>query len=138
MAISVLGTAQTVPEILYYKFDSGNVIPNEASTPPTGATSGTITGLTVGGTGLSGTALLGTGLTSTGNVVNTGWATNLTGSSWTIGFYTANVPASSILFYIFGDANAGGFRCLQMAWRAQTIGFYVAQVCQISQQQAEQ
>ena len=103
--------AQSIPELIYYKFNTGTTIPNEASAP-VGTANATIvgTGLSVGGTGLTGTGLVGTGTSSTTDYVNTGWATSLTGS-WTIGFYTANVPTSSTLFYIFGDLSASSFRC---------------------------
>ncbi len=55
--------------------------------------------------------MIGTGVSSSTDFVNTGWATNLTGMSWTISFKTANITSSSTLFYIFGDSTAGSFRC---------------------------
>ena len=100
-----------LPELLYYKFDNGSVIVNDADTP-VGSNPATITGtgLSVGGTGLFSTALQGTGVSSTGGVINTGWNTNLSGS-FTIGFWTSNITPSTTLYYIFGDAGANSFRC---------------------------
>lgn len=102
--------AQLPPEILYYNFNTpGPNVPNLASSPPPGTTTGTIVGgLTIGGSGQCGNALVGNG--SSTDYVNTAWTTSLTGS-WTISFWTSNIPPSATLFYIFGDANAGSFRC---------------------------
>lgn len=103
--------AQTLPEVLYYKFDQGATIVNDATTPGgTNPASITGTGLSVGGVGLSATALQGTGVTSTSGVINTGWPTTINGS-FTIGFWTGNIQPSSTLWYIFGDASAGSLRC---------------------------
>ncbi len=102
------------PEILHYKFDgTGTTVTNYATNPPAGTATGTIlgTGLTQGGTGVCDGALNGTGTGSTNDYVNTNWATNLTGTSWTIAFWTNNITPSGNLWYIFGDVNANGFRC---------------------------
>lgn len=103
--------AQALPELIYYKFDQGATIVNDASTP-VGNNPATITGtgLSVGGVGLFGQALQGTGVASAGGVINTGWPTTINGS-FTIGFWTGNIAPSSTLWYIFGDAAAGGLRC---------------------------
>lgn len=103
--------SQAVPELIYYKFDTGDTITNYASTP-VGINPAVIvgTGHSIGDTGLVGTALVGTGVSSGTNYVNTGWNTNLTGS-WTIGFYTKNIQPTTTLWYIFGDNTAGNFRC---------------------------
>lgn len=102
---------QAVPELMYYKFDTGNTLTNDASAPVgTNPAMLTGTGLTVGGSGMVGTTLIGTGTSSTNDFVNTGWNTNLSGS-WTIGFWTSNVPTGSTLWYIFGDNTANSFRC---------------------------
>jgi hypothetical protein len=110
------GTAafgQSVPELLWYKFDgSGNTVPNLASNPPTGTANATLMGgLTQGGSGICGGTAIGTGISSTTDYVNTGWATNLTGTSWTISMRTKDIIGTSTLYYVFGDANAAGFRC---------------------------
>lgn len=108
-------TQAPVPELLYYNFNgSGTSVPNLASSPPSGTAVATIQGgLTQGGTdGACGTGgLIGNGLNSNTNRLNTGWATNLTGTSWTISFRSSNINNTSSLWYIFGDPNATGFRC---------------------------
>jgi hypothetical protein len=103
-----------VPEILHYRFDeTGTTVTNQASAPPAGTATGTITGTTMS-QGLLFTPvagkLVGTGASSTSDYVNTGWVTSLPGS-WTISFFTGNVQPSATLYYIFGDINAGSFRC---------------------------
>ncbi|TVQ78548.1 MAG: T9SS C-terminal target domain-containing protein [Flavobacteriales bacterium] len=107
-----LHAQQALPELLYYRFDQpGTSIPNDA-TSPVGNNPATIIGtaLSIGGVGLSGTALVGTGGASASNAINTNWNTNLSGS-FTIGFWTSSVPASTILFYVFGDPGANSLRC---------------------------
>ncbi|MBK7692519.1 MAG: hypothetical protein IPJ31_15920 [Bacteroidetes bacterium] len=105
--------AQSIPELLYYKFDGGGAtVPNMASAPPVGTGTATILGgITQGGSGKCGGALIGSGISATTDYLNTGWATSLTGTSWTISFWSSNITPSATLFYIFGDVNAGGFRC---------------------------
>ncbi|MCB0481573.1 MAG: T9SS type A sorting domain-containing protein [Flavobacteriales bacterium] len=101
-----------IPEMIYLKFNSSGTQTNQSPAATRVFTTATITGtgLSVGGTGLSGTALLGSSTTSTSGVINTGWNTSLTGS-WTLAFWSSNYQPSSTLFYIFGDAGAGSFRC---------------------------
>ncbi|HET6990245.1 MAG TPA: LamG domain-containing protein, partial [Bacteroidia bacterium] len=105
--------SQAIPELLYYKFDgTGTSVPNLASSPPVGTTTATLMGgLTQGSTGQCQGAVIGSGTSSTTDYVNTGYATNLTGTSWTISMWTSNITASATLFYIFGDVSAGSFRC---------------------------
>lgn len=104
--------AQSVPEVLYYRFDgTGTTVPNLASAPPPGTTTATIMGsITQGPSGQCGGALVGSGNSSSTDYLNTNYAPNLSGS-WTISMYTKDITASSTLFYIFGDANSGSFRC---------------------------
>ncbi len=103
--------SQGVPELLYYKFNTGDTIINYASSPVgTNPTSITGTTLTVGSTGLDGTALVGTGGIGSSNKIATGWNTSFTGS-FTIAFWTSSIPTSSTLYYIFGDVGAASFRC---------------------------
>ncbi|MBL0015843.1 MAG: T9SS type A sorting domain-containing protein [Bacteroidetes bacterium] len=101
------------PELLWYKFDgTGTSVPNLASTPPPGTATATLMGgLTQGGSDICDGTVIGTGISSTTDYVNTGWATNLSGTSWTISFRTKDITPSSTLFYVFGDAGAGTFRC---------------------------
>ena len=102
---------QAVPELLYYKFNgTGSNIPNLASAPPVGTTTALIVnGQAQGGIGQCGKALVGTGGSSNTDYVNTNWAPSLTGS-WTLSFWTNNVPSTTTTYYILGDVNAGGFR----------------------------
>ncbi len=103
------------PEVLYYDFNgSGTSVPNLASAPPVGTSTATILGgVTQGGTGtLCNGALIGTGISSTTDYLNTGWVTSITSTSaWTISFRSANFGSTTALYYIFGDASAGSFRC---------------------------
>jgi hypothetical protein len=110
---SLFAQNQAVPELLYYTFDgTGTSVPNQATTPPPGTNTATLMGgLTQGPTGQCHGAVIGSGNSSTTDYVSTGWATNLTGMSWTISMYTQDITANSTLFYIFGDADAGQFRC---------------------------
>lgn len=109
--------ADSVPEILHYKFnETGTTVTNYASSPPAGTATATIMGsLTQTGTDFNyandGYSLVGSGNASSTDYLNTGWVTNLTGTSWTISVISSNITASSTLFYIFGDASAGSFRC---------------------------
>jgi Concanavalin A-like lectin/glucanases superfamily/Calcium-binding EGF domain len=110
---STAGTGcRWLPDVLWYRFDgAGTSVPNKATTPPLGAETATLMGgNTQGSTGQCGGALIGTGNSSSNDYVQTGWPTNLTGS-WTISFWTSNIPSSSILFYVFGDLSAQEFRC---------------------------
>jgi len=113
--ITTIVFGQTVPEILYYKFDgTGTSVPNLASSPPAGTATATIVGgLTQSGTnnGLCGGALVGVGGSSSTNYVNTGWNTALGTGAWTIMFWTNNIPNNTTLHYQFGDASASSFRC---------------------------
>lgn len=114
MSISVSAAPVPVPEILHYRFDeTGGSVTNHASAPPAGTETGTIQGSSlVQGGSFSPIAgeLTGTGQSSNSDYVNTNWATSLPGS-WTISFFTSAVPANTTLYYIFGDLNAGSFRC---------------------------
>lgn len=116
LGIGVHSYAQLIPnpEILYYKFDgSGTKVPNMALNPPLGTDTAMIMGgLTQGGIGQCGSALVGTGLSASSDYVNTNWAPNIaSGTSWTISFWSSEIGPSSTLFYLFGDANSGSFRC---------------------------
>lgn len=112
-ALAATAAPPPVPDIMHYKFDgTGATVTNYATgTSPAPATATLAGGLTQGAT-IPGTviqAVTGTGVSATTDFVNTGWATNLSGS-WSISFFTSNIGASSTLFYMFGDAGAGSFR----------------------------
>lgn len=103
--------SQAVPEYMYYKFDAPGDQQNYASAP-VGNNPATLSGLIVGSSGEFGTAVVGNGSSSSSNCLNTGWATSLPSTGWTISFWVNNFPGtSSTTFYYFGDNTAGSFRC---------------------------
>lgn len=105
--------AQNIPDLMYYTFDgSGTSVPNLATNPPAGTANAAIMGGQTQGTAgnLCGGSLIGTGNSSNGDYLNTNWAPMLT-TPWTISFRTSNIGPSSLLFYMFGDINAGELRC---------------------------
>lgn len=103
-----------VPEIIHYQFDeAGILVTNRASSPPVNAGSATLMGGLTQGAPIAGThlmAVVGSGNSSSTDYVNTGWATNLTGSAWSISFFSSEVAPSATLFYIMGDDSAESFR----------------------------
>ncbi|KAA9331135.1 T9SS type A sorting domain-containing protein [Adhaeribacter soli] len=102
--------AQSVPELIYYKFDSpGTTVQNLASAPA-GTNPAPISGATIGGAGQFGSAFTGNGNTTATNSVNTGWAPNLGSGSWTISLWLNNIPSSTTLQYFFGDVNTNSLR----------------------------
>lgn len=111
---TTLLSAQNVPELLYYNFDgSGTKVPNLASSPPAGTDTATIMGSIIQGSSsfLCGGSLIGSGNSASTDYLNTGWNTELSGMSWTISFRSSQFAPNSTLYYIFGDLNAGSFRC---------------------------
>jgi len=101
--------AQGVPEYMYFKFDAPGNQTNFASAP-VGNNPAILTGLTIGGTGQFGTALQGN--YTANNLLNTGWATSLPSTGWTISLWLNNIStANSNPNYLFGDINAASFRC---------------------------
>lgn len=107
--IPVHVSAQVVPDTLYYRFNeaSGPTAANSAL-PGAGSPNAAVTGLAFG-SGMFGNAILGTGGSSSTNNVSTGWATNLTGQSFTIEFWIlTNDPAW--FGYWCGDSTANSFR----------------------------
>ncbi len=92
------------PEILYYKFDgAGNTAPNLASNPPSGTANGTFNGtMSQGGSGTCGGALQNTGGPSSSKYFNTGWAPNLTNSSWTLSFIASGFTSASNNSFVLG------------------------------------
>lgn len=102
---------QAVPELIYYKFDDGNLIVNSASSP-VGVNPTLLMGtdLSIGGTGMFGTALMGTGGQGGVSRLSTGWPTSLN-SSFTIGFWSDSIVQSTSLWYAFGDNLNASIRC---------------------------
>ncbi len=102
--------SQNVPEILYYKFNTGTTTTPNLAIPGQGTPDAVITGQTLGPGGQFGNALLGNGGTGTPNNCNSGWNMNLGTSSWTISFWLSGIPATGT-FYLFGNDITTSFRC---------------------------
>ena len=103
--------AQSIPELMYYKFDdAGSTVFNAASTP-VGTNPSPIIGITIGSPGQFGSGLVGTGGVSTGNIVDNGWASSFGYGPWTISMWLNNFPETVTgAHYLFGDEGAA-FRC---------------------------
>ncbi len=100
------------PEILYYTFDEA-VSPTQNFAVPGRGTpfADVLGGLTMGSTGQFGSALVGAGGTGSTDYVNTGWATDIGTSDWTISLWLNNLVDVTNIHYLFGDNTAGSFRC---------------------------
>ncbi len=113
LLLGSLSTSAQVPtpQLIHYKFDTpGTSVVNYATTSTLVPSTGTIIGAqTQTGSINCMSALIGTGASSTTDYINTGWNSAYTGP-WSISFWTANNPASTTLFYIFGEATSS-FRC---------------------------
>jgi hypothetical protein len=105
--------AQTypVPEILYYKFDSGTTTTPNYAVPGRGASAATLVNMTMGPGGQFDSALVGNAGTGTTTHLNTGWTMDLGTSSWTIGMWINNFPGVTGTSYIFGNDISTSFRC---------------------------
>jgi len=107
------GGGYTVPEVLYYIFDDAGMTttPNYA-VPGRGSATATLEGaMSMGPTGQFGAALIGSGGSSSTDYVNTGWATDIGTSSWTISLWLSNLLDDTNIHYLFGDGTASSFRC---------------------------
>jgi hypothetical protein len=113
LLFSLTVNAQSTPELLYYNFNgSGTTVPNLASMPPSGTNTATIMGgVTLGGSAICDGSLIGSGASSTTDYLNTGWATSLDTSAWTIAWRTSGISTNATLYYVFGDIGANNFRC---------------------------
>ena len=113
--ISSIATAQSIPEILYYKFDrTDSIIINHASNATAATDTALIIGAqTQGSIGQCGHALVGIGTNGLTDYVNTGWTPNLSNGSWTISFWSNNIDTASTsnVYYLFGESNTASFRC---------------------------
>lgn len=102
-----------VPELLHYTFDeTGTSATNRASSPPANTAVATLRGAISQNSSIPGThlkAVVGSGISSNTDYVDTGYATNLSGS-WSISFFTSNIQSSSSTSYMMGDINAGQIR----------------------------
>jgi hypothetical protein len=101
----------TAPEVLYYTFDeTGEDSTKNYAIPGRGFPWAPLvgTGQTIAGTGQWGNALNGTGTSSGTDYVNTGWATDIGTSSWTISLWLNNITTT--FGYLFGDNTASSWR----------------------------
>ncbi len=113
MGTEVGGGGYGLPEVLYYLFDeTGGTQTTNYAVPGRGAAvADVLGGLTMGPTGQFDAALIGSGGSSSTDYVNTGWATDIGTSSWTIGLWLNNLVDVTNIHYIFGDNTASSFRC---------------------------
>lgn len=110
--IPQIGSAQALPELMYYKFNTPGATTANTANTPVGINPSPVMGLTIGGAGQFGAALIGNGGTNTTNNVNTGWPLNLGTGPWTIGMWLNNFPATaSTTQYFFGSGGGVTFRC---------------------------
>ncbi|HRE42105.1 MAG TPA: T9SS type A sorting domain-containing protein [Ignavibacteria bacterium] len=102
--------SQAVPEILYYKFNTGTTSTPNLAFPGQGTPEASIVGaMTMGPGGQFGNALIGAGGTGSTTYLNTGWNMNLGASSWTISLWLNNMPTTTV--YLFGNDITTSFRC---------------------------
>ncbi|MBS1495231.1 MAG: T9SS type A sorting domain-containing protein [Bacteroidetes bacterium] len=102
--------SQNVPEILYYKFNTGTTSTPNLAVPGQGTPEATIVGQTMGPGGQFGNALLGNGGTGSTAYCSSGWNMNVGTGSWTIAFWLSGVPNSGTQ-YLFGNDITTSFRC---------------------------
>lgn len=106
---SVKSFSQNVPEILYYKFNTGTTTTPNLAVPGQGTPEGTLLNMTMVPGGQFGNALNGATGTGSNTYVNTGWNMNVGTSSWTISFWLNNMTTG--VAYLFGNDFASSFRC---------------------------
>lgn len=99
----------SVPEILYYKFNTGTTTTPNLAVPGQGFTDAQLVNMSMGSGGQFGNALLGNGGTGTTTHVNSGWNMNLGTSSWTISLWISNITTGTS--YLFGNDITTSFRC---------------------------
>ncbi|HMT11826.1 MAG TPA: T9SS type A sorting domain-containing protein [Ignavibacteria bacterium] len=112
MLLSGILHSQTypVPDILYYKFNSGSTTTPNYAVPGEGNNPAPIIGNhTIGMTGQFDSALVGGGGTSSVSYVSTGWNMNFGTSSWTISMWINNIGTTTC--YLFGNDITTSFRC---------------------------
>jgi hypothetical protein len=111
LTLASLSRGQTVPQGIYYKFNegAGTTTANLAS-PGVGNAFGNIIGGLNWGTGVFGTGLVGTGLPGNANYIDTGYAMNLNGLSWTIEFWWKTPPSGSTEYVCGSNSSTSSFR----------------------------
>lgn len=111
LAATALTCAQVVPDGVYYKFNEGaGTTTANLAFPGVGSPAGMIVGSLGWGTGQFGGGLTGTGQSSSSNYVDTGWAMNLNGLSWTIEFWWATPPSGSTQYVCGSNSSTSSFR----------------------------
>jgi hypothetical protein len=131
--------AQTVPDLLYFRFNEGSgTNATNSAVPGVGTNPAPIVGTLTFGAGQIGGGIVGTGLASSTNYVNTGWVTNLTGS-FTLEFWINPSTLDSTLRYVCGDVGGATFRVfsggvagtgnLMLRGTATTVGDTVINGC---------
>ncbi len=105
--------AQTysVPEILYYKFNTGTTTTPNYASPGQGSPNADLINMTMGPGGQFDNALVGNAGTGSNTYVSTGWTMNLGTSNWTISLWINNFPAVTGTSYLFGNDITTSFRC---------------------------
>jgi hypothetical protein len=107
----VLPLGAQVPDALYFRFNEGaGTTAANSAMPGVGNNPATIVGSLNFGAGQLGGGIVGTGLASSANYVDTGWVTNLTGTSFTIEFWVNPSVVDSTLRYLCGDVGGATLR----------------------------
>jgi hypothetical protein len=101
--------SQSVPEILYYKFNTGTTTTPNLAVPGQGTPDAVLVNMTMGPGGQFGNGLNGNAGTGTTTYLNTGWNMNFGTSSWTISLYMKNFTTGTT--YLFGNDITTSFRC---------------------------
>lgn len=104
-----ISLSQSVPEILYYKFNNGVTTTPNYAFPGQGTNPALLLNQQLGPGGQFDSALVGVGGTSTSNFVNSGWEMNFGTSSWTISLWMNNIGTTTN--YLFGNDFTTSFRC---------------------------
>jgi hypothetical protein len=110
--VDVEPAANLTPDLLYYKFENNFsfVTTPNCAVPGAGTNPASVVDVTLTPGGQFDTCITGTGITSSG--VYSNWQTNLGTSSWTICMWlTIPHSTSGSAYYLFGDPDAGTFRC---------------------------
>ncbi len=103
--------AAQVPEALYFQFNEGTgTTAVNSAVPGVGNPIAPIVGSLSWAPGPLGAGILGGGLSSTTNYVDTGWATNLTGTSFTIEFWINPSVVDTTTRYLCGDGSPATLR----------------------------
>lgn len=108
LMLTTVATAQVVPDAIYYRFNEGaGATTANAASPGVGSLNAPLTIQTFG-PGYIGTGLMGTGTGS--SHVNSGWTTNLVGTSWTMEYWINPALVTTTISYLIGDTTSG-LRC---------------------------